>query len=209
MSQNGLILDLGGVSLLKANEILAECEHQLREIAHRWNQPMLMVRNGDKEWEIKAGQNQPRQELQTPQPDWNLLGADFRRMHEFLIEAREQGLIVAITSQDTDICRFTNDLLTPARAKLHGRDMAGYNYREAWRRDRNSGIDQLNPQLEHLKQALERDGYVPDYEYTLFRRVDNAQCEYSTDYYLCRDYCGETVRIGVSRPEAYRVLSVA
>lgn len=170
---------------------------------------MLMVRNGDKEWQIKAGKNQPTQKGKPPQPNWDLLGADFRRMHEFLIAAREQGLIVAITSQDTDICRFTNDLLTPARARLHGRDMAGYNYREAWRCDRNSGIDRLNPQLEQLKLALERDGYVPDYEYTLFRRVDNALVEYSTDFYLCQDYCGEAVRIGVSRPEAFSVLSVA
>ncbi len=147
--------------------------------------------------------------IETPQPNWDLLGADYRRMHEFLIEAREQGLIVAITSQETDICRHTNDLLTPARALLNGRDMAGYNYRQSWRRDRSSDLTDLNPQLERLKQALERDGFVSGYEYTLFRRMDNAQCEYSTDFYLCRDYCGEAVRIGVSRPEAYRVLNLA
>jgi hypothetical protein len=127
----------------------------------------------------------------------NLLGADYARIHEFLKQQRTEGKIVIITSNITGTCYHTNDLLKPERGVLQPYMWTGYNYLNSWR-------DTMH-QLEHLKELLEQDGFVPQYEYEL-RRPDNAFCSYSTDYYLCRNYLGDEVRIGVSKPEDWRLL---
>lgn len=142
-----------------------------------------------------------------------LLGADYCRMHEFLMEQRQQGKIVIITSNTSDICYHTNDLLNQTRGKRKPHEWTGYCYLWSWRADRASRpIDGINPQYERLKSLLERDGYVPSYEYELFRpdvkenRALDSWVTYKTDYYLCNDYLGDQVRIGVSHPDDYSVL---
>ena len=154
----------------------------------------------------------------------DLLGADYVRLHEFLMAARQEGKIVIITSNVTrdadnnpistenpaagrDICHHTNDLLLPSRAYWSAHQFTGYNYRLSWRRDRND-YEHLNPEYHHLKELLARDGQAPGYEYKLFR-PDGALCSYKTDYYLCRDYCGDEVRIGVSSPNDWQLLEPA
>jgi hypothetical protein len=151
----------------------------------------------------------------------NLLGADYIRIHEFLIEQRQSGNIVIVTSNITrdeygnpisttnpqagrDICHHTNDLLLPSRAYWSPQQFTGYNYRLSWRSDRDD-YERLNPQYDRLKEILIRDGYASNYEYTLYR-PDGAKCSYSTAYFLCRDYLGDEVRIGVSRPQDWQLL---
>jgi hypothetical protein len=130
----------------------------------------------------------------------SLLGADYARIHEFLKEQREEGKIVIITSNITGICHHTNDKLLPERGVFKPHMWTGYNYLNSWR-------DTMS-QLAHLQDLLRRDGKVSQYEYQL-RRPDNAFCGYSTDYYLCHDYLGDEVRIGVSRPEDWRLIEAA
>jgi len=154
----------------------------------------------------------------------NLLGADYIRIHEFLLEQKQNGNIVIITSNVTrdandepistenpqagrDICHHTSDLLLPSRAHWSARQFSGYNYRLSWRRDRHD-YSRLNPEYIQLKEILARDGYAPDYEYTLYR-PDGAWCRYSTTYFLCRDYLGDEVRIGVSRPQDWQLIEPA
>jgi hypothetical protein len=156
--------------------------------------------------------------------NFDLLGADYIRIHEFLIEQRQSGNIVIITSNITrdasgnpistpnpeagrDICHHTSDLLLPSRAHWSARQFTGYNYRLSWRASFND-YETLNPQYDRLKEILARDGHAPNYEYTLYR-PDGALCSYSTSYFLCRDYCGDEVRIGVSRPQDWQLLEPA
>lgn len=154
----------------------------------------------------------------------NLLGADYAKIHEFLMQQRTEGNIVIVTSNITrdakgnpintsnpkagrDICHHTNDQLLPSRAVWSPHQFTGYNYRLSWRASRND-YKRLNPQYDRLRELLQRDGQVLDYEYELFR-PDGAHCSYSTSYFLCRNYLGDEVRIGVSRPFDFRVLKLA
>ena len=126
-----------------------------------------------------------------------LLGADYARIHEFLLEQRLEGNIVIITSNTTNLCYHTNDLLRPERGVYKPHQWTGYNYLNSWR--------ETLGQLERLQSLLHKEGEVKGYEYQLYR-PDNAFCTYSTDYYLCRDYLGDEVRIGVSRPQDWSIL---
>ncbi|MCU0881499.1 MAG: hypothetical protein MUF14_02395, partial [Hyphomonadaceae bacterium] len=125
-----------------------------------------------------------------------LLGADYLKILEKLMEWRSEGKIVVITSNTTDICLHTNDLLKPSRAYWTANQFTGYNYLRSWRASYED-ITRLNPQYDRLKSLLSSDGHVPGYRYDLFR-PDGAKCTYQTDFFLCRDYCGDEVRIGVS-----------
>jgi hypothetical protein len=141
----------------------------------------------------------------------NLLGADYLKILEFLMEQRQEGKIVIITSNTTNICYHTSDLLKPSRAHWDAARFTGYNYLRSWRASRDEdpvNPRRLNPQFDRLREILARDGSAPGYEYTLYR-PDDALCSYQTDYYLCRDYCGDEVRIGVSRIEDWRLLEPA
>lgn len=140
-----------------------------------------------------------------------VLGADYRRILEKLVTWRDEGKIVIITSNTSNICLHTSDLLKPSRAVLTAAQFTGYNYLRSWRATREenpTNPQRLNPQFNELRECLARDGYVPGYEYTLYR-PDDALCSYQTDYYLCRDYCGDEVRIGISRVEDWALLEPA
>ena len=127
----------------------------------------------------------------------NLQDADYLRVLDFIREKRADGRIVVITSMISNICQHTNDLLSPERGVLQPYQWAGYNYLQAWR----DSLDEYS----RLIELLNRDGYVPQYQYKL-RRPDNRLCSYETDYYLVPNYLGEPIRIGVSKPEAWQLL---
>lgn len=143
----------------------------------------------------------------------DLLGADYRRILEFLIDQEAAGNIVVITSNVTDLCLHTNSLLLPSRGLRQPADWSGYGYRRSWRRSLDD-FEQTNPDYDQIKALLARDGQVNDFEYTLFRPdVANnpwldATVRYQTSYFLCQDYLGHEVRIGVSRPQDYEVLDL-
>ncbi|BAZ18399.1 hypothetical protein NIES4071_102840 (plasmid) [Calothrix sp. NIES-4071] len=133
----------------------------------------------------------------------DIYGADYVGILDFLKESRLQGRIVVITSNTTNICYHTNDLLLPSRGILMPYQWVGFDYSALWRNSRG-GISQL----ENLQQILASDRYIEGYDYNL-RRPDGAIVEYQTDYYLCRGFLGDEVRIGVSLPEDYRILEEA
>lgn len=146
-------------------------------------------------------------------PDWfeknirnpnqsDLYGADYVRILDFLKEQKLLGNIVVITSNTTNICYHTNDLLLPTRGILKPYQWNGFDYSISWRNSRG-GI----AQLENLQQLLQSSANkcVRAYEYDL-QRPDTAIVQYSTDYYLCRDFLGDEVRVGVSRPQDYQIL---
>jgi hypothetical protein len=143
----------------------------------------------------------------------DLLGADYRRILEFLLDQEAEGNIVVITSNITDVCLHTNSLLLPSRGLRQPADWCGYGYRRSWRSSLDD-FDRTNPDYDQLKALLARDGQVQDFEYTLFRPdVDSnhlldAKVRYQTSYFLCQDYLGHEVRIGVSRPQDYEVLDL-
>lgn len=138
-----------------------------------------------------------------------LFGADYGRLWEFCLEQYHSGRIIIITENHSNICLHTNDRLTKKRASWNPKDFNGYDYLKSWRSERNgTAEDGVNPQYWALRDFLDRDHYVPNYKYTLYR-PDGALCEYSTDYYLCNDYQGTQVRIGVSDPDAYEILAPA
>lgn len=58
----------------------------------------------------------------------NLYGADYLRILDFLREERLRGNIVVITSNTTNICYHTNDLLLPSRGVLLPYQWTGFDY---------------------------------------------------------------------------------
>lgn len=175
--------------------------------------PVSMAAPGDGESELDARSLSPN----SPSPD--LLGADYMRILEFLLDERKQGKIVIITDHLTGICLHTNDLLSPARGLRSPGEWEGYNYMRSWRRDRGTSLDpkylELNPDFDQMCRNLERDGYVNGYNYSLYRPhptlgpEHDDLCQYSTDFHLCHNYRGRTVRIGVSRPQDWALLEPA
>lgn len=185
-----------------AEDVLQGCFKSLKRTAQELGAVLMITweGNGDRPFTITPSDS-PEIYSSGGSPSMpNLFGADYMRILEFLMEQRQEGNIVIITSNTTDICLHTNDLLTPARAHWTPNQFTGYNYLQSWQADMS--------RYEHLKESLRRDRYAPDFEYKLIR-PDGALCEYQTNYYLCQDYCGDEVRIGVSRPEDYRVLAAA
>ncbi|XHX78959.1 MAG: hypothetical protein RBJ76_03210 [Stenomitos frigidus ULC029] len=137
----------------------------------------------------------------------DLLGADYRRILELLMQMNDEGKIVIITSNVTNICLHTSSLLKPSRAVWSPNQFTGYNYLKSWRLTRDDE-SRLNPQFDRLQALLQRDGQISNYEYTLYR-PDGALCSYSTDYFLCNNYNGDQVRIGISKPEDWSLLELA
>jgi hypothetical protein len=165
---------------------------------------MAATQSGDEDTTAPASSSVNREgDLLLPD-HFNLLGADYCQIHEFLADQRRDGKIVIITSNTTNICYHTNDLLRPERGILKPHEWAGYNYLRSWRASVDDW-EHLNPEFESLQTLLDRDGQVRGYDYSLFR-PDDAHCRYSTDYYLCRDYMGDEIRIGVSSPADWELL---
>ena len=58
----------------------------------------------------------------------DLRNADYLTVLNFMLEMREAGKIVILTSQVDDICIHTNDLLLPERGVYRPHQWRGYNY---------------------------------------------------------------------------------
>lgn len=153
-------------------------------------------------------QNEEAQQPATPMPNFEnfLKEADEMRVLDFMREQISNGLIVIITSQINDQCLYTSKSLKPERAFWTPDQFQGHNYAKSWDID---GVGHPSSEYDQMRSLLERDGAIQGYQYRLVR-PDGALCEYQTDYYDVADgWGGHWVRIGVSRPEDYRVLQPA
>lgn len=138
-------------------------------------------------------------------PKLELFGADYLKILEHLLQLTQEGKIVQIVDNDSDRCLHVNNLLRPSRAYWDSQQFIGFNYAVAWRKDGRDQNSEPSDQYYRLKDVLRQDKRATGYSYQLYR-PDGAYCEYSTDYFLCHDYCGHAVRIGVSRVEDWRLL---
>jgi hypothetical protein len=161
--------------------------------------------------EIVKGWGKPYQILAAPavptfsESGLRAIGASdpiLTRSLEPIAEAAQQGKIVTIVSMITNLCKHSNDLLTPARSLRHAPDWTGYNYLSSWR------LNGKDPSPEYFKLiGLLYDNWsVKGYEYSLIRPDDGAVIRYSTDYTMAPFLGKELVRIGVSRPEDFTIL---
>lgn len=134
-----------------------------------------------------------------------VLSLDCMKAMELMVQHEQEGKIVIITSMVTNLCKHTNNALKPSRGIRQPQEWTGYNYLKSWTLD-----DSEVPSEEYfdLIKFLRRDGYVPGYEYTLKRPDDGALVRYKTDYLLVKNWLGEDVRVGISRPEDFSVLSI-
>lgn len=152
----------------------------------------------------QSGESAMTEELDFIKP--YLRNADELRVLDFIREKISDGLIVIITSQLDNRCRFTSKSLKPERAFFTPAQFHNYDYVRSWDIDR---IGQPSAEYYRLRELLDRDGVVSGYEYKLIR-PDGALCSYSTDYYLVDDgWAGEPVRIGISRLEDWKLLQPA
>src|SRR6476646_7657200 len=170
----------------EAMDLIKGARNYFKQSAERLQCELMIVCTGSDRplLRIKAQSQKPSEgeELKMSDRQSTLLGADYMRILEFLMQQRQEGNIVIITSNTTNICLHTNDLLTPARAHWTAAQFTGYNYLRSWRASREE-FDRLNPEFEQLQTLLDRDGHVKGYNYSLYR-PDDAKCSYSTDYYL-------------------------
>ncbi len=144
----------------------------------------------------------------TPMPGFEnyLRNADEMRVLDFMREKISEGLIVIITSQVNDRCLYTSKSLKPERAFFTPAQFQGYDYAKSWDIHK---VGHPSEEYHQMRSYLERDGVALGYQYRLIR-PDGALCEYSTDYYDVTDgWSGHWVRIGVSKPEDFRVLQPA
>lgn len=165
-----------------------------------------------------------------PTPKLDLMGDDYLKIWEQIQVEKEAGKIVIITSNITrdrqglristpnpikgrDFCYNTSDTLLPSRATWTSDRWTGYNYRLSWRQGRHN-FRELNPEYDRLKDLLERDSFVPNYHYRLYRppspdEATGALCEYATSYYRVRlPWYNDEVRIGISDPADWRLIAV-
>lgn len=126
----------------------------------------------------------------------DILGLDYMRFQETIMQCTSEGLITCAVSNVTNVCLHTNPNLEQSRAIWSPPRLIGYNYLEFWR--------ETLPQLETLQQILARDKHVKGYEYEGIR-PDRSRCRYSTDFYLI-DYMGEPTRFGISHKEDFEVV---
>jgi hypothetical protein len=119
----------------------------------------------------------------------NLVDANKRQVLDFILEQRDAGKIVVVTSQITNRC-VDIDLISPSRGIFsYASQWYGMNFMELWR----ESMDQYFS----LLSGLERDGYIPNFTYDLLR-VDGSLGRYNKDYYLARNFLhNEPVRISV------------
>jgi hypothetical protein len=179
---------------------LRQCYVQLAQQCLRWDfaEAQIFWRgSGERYFSIPSYLALEEAMTNSTQNEPFLQDADYLRVLDFIREQRADGRIVVITSMISNICQHTNDLLSPERGVLQPYQWTGYNYLQAWR----DSLDEYH----QLIELLNRDSYVPQYQYKL-RRPDNRLCSYETDYYLVPNYLGEPVRIGVSKPDAWQLL---
>ena len=130
-------------------------------------------------------------------------GRDLAKQQELIAEQEARGLIVVITGMETDLCKHTNDLLTPERGIRIAPLWTGYNYRKSWC---TAGDGVPSAEYDRLIEILHRDRWIDGYNYRLIRPDDGAIVEYQTDYIFIPNWHGEPVRVGFSNPKDFRVV---
>lgn len=124
---------------------------------------------------------------------------------QYMMKQEEAGRIICIVGQKTDLCKHTNDLLTEERGLRKPELWTGYNYRRSWCTD-SDNPETPSKDYDDLMKYLARDGKIDNFPYRLYRPDDGAIVEYQTDYRYVGNWLGESVRIGYSWPQDYRVL---
>jgi hypothetical protein len=128
----------------------------------------------------------------------NLADANKRQVLEFILEQRDAGKIVVVTSQITNRC-VDIDLINPSRGIFsYASQWHGMNFMELWRESMDQYFSLLG--------GLERDGYIPNFTYDLLR-VDGSLGRYNKDYYLARNFLlNEPVRISVGNQNDWELV---
>ena len=128
----------------------------------------------------------------------NLIDASRRQVLDFIIEQREAGKIVVVTSQITNRC-VDVDLISPERGIFaYASQWHGLNFMELWRESLE--------QYFQLLSRLESDGYIPGFVYELLR-IDGSKGRYIKDYYLANNFLrNEPVRISVSNTNDWELV---
>jgi hypothetical protein len=131
----------------------------------------------------------------------NLADANKRQVLEFILEQREAGKVVVVTSQITNRC-VDIDLISPERGIFaYASQWHGMNFMELWRESMDQYFSLLG--------GLERDGYIPNFAYDLLR-VDGSLGRYNKDYYLARNFLhNEPVRISVGNQNDWELVRPA
>lgn len=130
-------------------------------------------------------------------------GRDLAKQQELIAEQEARGRIVCITGMKTNLCKHTNDLLTPDRGIRIAPLWTGYNYLKSWC---TAGDDVPSTEYDRLIEILHQDRSISGYNYRLIRPDDGALVEYQTDYIYIPNWYGEPVRVGFSNPKDFRVV---
>jgi hypothetical protein len=179
--------------------------------ARRFNREIeaVIVQGSDRVYEIPSSYASMSQDPEPASVPTNQefaieIETNFRALNndstiDLMLNNHEKGNIVIITGHQSNICRYTSNKLLPKRAIWTPRQYNGYNYLISWR--------ETMDQYEELCSRLRSDGMVAGFNYELIR-PDGARCWYETDYYL-GIFNNEIVRIGISHPEAWRIIREA
>lgn len=132
-----------------------------------------------------------------------IAGANFLAVHEKMQAWRSEGLIVTVTDMMTNHCLHVNDLQAPDRGGgWKGRDWIGLNFLHLWR---DSFAPSRVNYFEQLVATVQRDFYIPQFEYEL--RAPNGDLRrYVSDYYYVENYLDTPVRICVSRTSNWELV---
>ena len=130
-------------------------------------------------------------------------GRDLAKQQELIAEQEARGRIVCITGMETNLCKHTNDLLTPDRGIRSAPYWTGYNYLQSWC---TAGDGIPSQEYDRLIEILHRDRSISGYNYKLIRPDDGALVEYQTDYIYIPNWHGEPVRVGFSNPKDFRIV---
>lgn len=132
----------------------------------------------------------------------DLREADYEQILEFMARQKQLGKIVVFTGHDSNVYHQISKELTAKRfgAANPQQFLKNRNALEGWEKT-GSLEGYLN-----MRQYLERDGFIPGYVYRLIRPTDGALVEYSSDFFLVRDFLGQQERICCSDPKNYRII---
>lgn len=130
--------------------------------------------------------------------------ATYEAVLDFLKGKNLEGMVTTITTMGTDKCLQVNDLQALDRGGgWTGADWVGIDFKTLWRDSFKVGNPNYYGQL---VERVERDHFLPDFEYKI-RRPSGALAEYSSTYYYIEDFLGVPVRIAVSRQGDWRLVA--
>ena len=139
-------------------------------------------------------------------PGTFLKDASFEEIQEFMGEMRHRGYIVTATDMMTNHCLMVNDLQAPDRGGgWKGKDWIGLNFILLWKDSFQPGNFNY---FDYLINTLQRDYYLPDFEY-LLRAPNGDLRQYYSYYFYTENYLDTSVRICVSKPGNWETVRVA